>query len=335
MEEAAEAQEKVCKIHYEQMEKADRDSMHAIRAEEECRALLTQFPNSKFAPEAEQLLRNIQENMAMKEYKVGRFYQTKGNDKAAANRLDALVDQYPNFSDAGDATWLAYESYNRLGDRVEKQQIAQLTKLVRDYPLSTHVETAKQKLLAMNAPVPEADPAALARMKYEMENRGSIGLWSKFWGGFSMHPNLSMAAKSGTPSMQGFRPTIPLGVPVSAGGQAISGEVTVETPSNPSALETGPDARANPPAGESGAAAPNAAAGSATPNAAAGSPTPNGAAKPAGSTAQKKQKQAKPPKPPKAAKTNAKKPPQPKPSGVDTQPPAKPATEAPAPPPQR
>ena len=37
MEEAAEAQEKVCSIHYKQMEKPDRDKTHAIRAEEECR----------------------------------------------------------------------------------------------------------------------------------------------------------------------------------------------------------------------------------------------------------------------------------------------------------
>src|SRR5204863_2983937 len=54
MEEAAEAQEKVCMIHVKQMEKADRDPKHAQRAEDECRLLLTQFPNSKFAPLAQQ-----------------------------------------------------------------------------------------------------------------------------------------------------------------------------------------------------------------------------------------------------------------------------------------
>ena len=64
MEEAAEAQEKICEIHYKQMEKADRDPTHALRAEDECRQLLMQFPNSKFAPEAQQMLRNIQEVLA-------------------------------------------------------------------------------------------------------------------------------------------------------------------------------------------------------------------------------------------------------------------------------
>src|SRR6266702_4314387 len=49
MEEAAEAQQKICNMQYQQMEKADRDPVHALRAEAECRDLLVQFPNSKAA----------------------------------------------------------------------------------------------------------------------------------------------------------------------------------------------------------------------------------------------------------------------------------------------
>src|SRR5438128_1826777 len=79
MEEAAEAQERVCDIHYRQMEKADRDPMHAIRAEDECRQLLVQFPNSKFAPETQQKLRNIQEVLADHEYRTAVFYHHKGS----------------------------------------------------------------------------------------------------------------------------------------------------------------------------------------------------------------------------------------------------------------
>src|SRR2546429_648452 len=73
LEESAEAQEKVCMIHYRQMEKADRDMVHALRAEDECRNLLVQFPNSKFAPEAQQRLREIQEVIAEGEMRRGTF----------------------------------------------------------------------------------------------------------------------------------------------------------------------------------------------------------------------------------------------------------------------
>src|SRR6202171_1780722 len=82
MEEAAESQEKVCMIHYKQMEKADRDPSQAMRAEDECRQLIVQFPNSKFVGETQQLLRNIQEALADSEYKVGSFYYKRGSNPA-------------------------------------------------------------------------------------------------------------------------------------------------------------------------------------------------------------------------------------------------------------
>ena len=85
MEESAEAQEKICTIHLRQMEKPDRDNKHAFRAEDECRQLLVQWPNSKFAPRVQQLLRNIQEVEAEGEMRSARFYFAKGSNPAAAN----------------------------------------------------------------------------------------------------------------------------------------------------------------------------------------------------------------------------------------------------------
>src|SRR6266849_10582983 len=74
MEEAAEAQEKVCSIHFKQMEKADRDKTQALRAEDECRQLMVQYPNSRFVPEAQQMLREIQEVLADGDFRTGHFY---------------------------------------------------------------------------------------------------------------------------------------------------------------------------------------------------------------------------------------------------------------------
>src|SRR5579871_4013771 len=93
MEEAAESQQKVCQIHYKQMDKADRDQNQAIRAEDECRQLIVQFPNSKFVPETQQLLRNIQEAIAEGEFLVGNFYFKRGDNSASASRFSHLVEQ--------------------------------------------------------------------------------------------------------------------------------------------------------------------------------------------------------------------------------------------------
>src|SRR5215469_2515240 len=233
MEEAAEAQEKICKMQYQQMDKSDRDPAHAFRADEECRNLLTNFPNSKFAPQATQMLREIQEILADREYKVGAWYfDARGSMPAAANRLQALTDQYPLYSRADDALWMESEAYQRMGDRFEDQQASALSKIVKDYPLSAHVEDAKSRLTAMKRPVPQADPVAYARGKYELENRPGRGIMSKVWGPFSDHPNLRDAAKSGTPEMQRLNPTVPRSVPATAITGATENQVTVETPAN-------------------------------------------------------------------------------------------------------
>ena len=54
---------------------------------------------------------------------------------------------------------------------------------------------------------------AYARMKYELENRSNRSLLGKAVGPFAAHPDMTPAAKSGTPQMTGFRPTIPASVP--------------------------------------------------------------------------------------------------------------------------
>jgi outer membrane protein assembly factor BamD len=250
MEEAAESQQKICMIHVKQMEKVDRDTSQALRAEQECRALITQFPNSKFAPQAEQRLREIQEVIAASEMKVGEFYHTKGSHPAAANRLKGLVTQYPLFSAADDALWMQADSYNRMGARFKPQQVETLQKIVRDYPLSDRVADAKKKLKELEAEVPEADPVALARMQYEKENASRPSMMRRSMGFLMRGPDLSSAAKSGTPAMTAMQPSIPASVPppaADAGGAGVT-DVTVSTSSDTSSLDKQPDARMNPPA---------------------------------------------------------------------------------------
>src|SRR4051812_31923166 len=105
MEEAAESQFKVCDIHYKQMEKADRDNAQGQRAEDECRQVMVQFPNSKFVPQAQQMPRNTQEVRANKESRTGTFYHNRGSFPAAANRLSFVTQQYPLYSGSDEALW--------------------------------------------------------------------------------------------------------------------------------------------------------------------------------------------------------------------------------------
>jgi outer membrane protein assembly factor BamD len=278
MEEAAEAQEKVCDIHYKQMEKSDRDQNHALRAEQECKQLVLQFPNSKFAPEAQQKLRSIQEVLADGEFRVGMLYQKKGSVLAAANRFQGLTDQYPLYSQADEGLWQMALAYRRAGDKFEDQQVLAYQRIVKDYPLSVHLEDAKAQLEVMKRPVPEADPVAMARMKYELENRTKHGMLSPVFGVFSGKPDTAQAAKSGTPPMESFHPTIPSSVPAAAAnpGAELSRDITLSTtPDNGVAknIDAAPDVRAT-----AGGATPTAATGTGAAPAAGATDTPKPAA---------------------------------------------------------
>jgi outer membrane protein assembly factor BamD len=259
MEEAAESQQKICMIHYKQMDKSDRDQSQAIRAEDECRQLIVQFPNSKYVDETKQLLRNIQESIAEGEYMVGSFYLKRGDNSAAANRMSHLVEQYPLYSKADLALWDMGQAYGRLGSRFRKQEGEAYAEIVRNYPLSDYADDAASRLKDLELPVPEADKGAVARMQYEKDHRVKPGLYSRETLWLRRGPDMSTAARSGDPAMTTMRPSVPPLVPQPAGaGGAFNGDVTATTVGDSTALDTKPDARANPPAPGAAAASPSA-----------------------------------------------------------------------------
>src|SRR5690242_18489941 len=92
MPEAAEAQMKIGDIHFKQIENPDRDYTHAKRAEDEYRQMLLQFPDSKLAPQARTKLLQVQEILAEREYRIGKFYYMRQSWPAAIARLKTLTD---------------------------------------------------------------------------------------------------------------------------------------------------------------------------------------------------------------------------------------------------
>jgi outer membrane protein assembly factor BamD len=281
MDEAAESQKRICDIHIDLMEKSDRDQNNALRAEYECKQLITQFPNSKYVPETEQKLRNIQEALAQNEMFVGDYYHHKGSNAAAANRLGGVVDQYPLFSRADFALWEEADSYRKMGKPAREKEGEALSRIVRDYPLSPYVEPAKKMLKELEMPIPEADPRAVAHMKYEAENRTKLGFIDRNTQFLKRGPDVSQAAKRGMPTMTNPKQNVPLSVPVPASTAATNvstgvNDVTIAPVSGASALDTKPDARTelktDPTTPATKPADPNAPAASATPAAGAAAP---------------------------------------------------------------
>ena len=193
-----------------------------------------------------------------------------------------------------------------------------LAKIVRDYPLSPYVAEAKKMLKDLEMPIPEADPRAVAHMKYEMENRTRIGLISRDTQFLKRGPDTSMAAKSGMPTMTNPKQSVPMLVPTPASTAAANAppstgvnDVTIAPVENgASALDTKPDARpvanaakVDPTAPELPPEDPNApkAAAPATP---ASPATPNAAGKAAPTDTSKSKKKDKKKKTTKTDQTN-------------------------------
>ena len=93
------------------MEKPDRDFNNAVRAEQEYRNMINQFPDSTLVPRAKQKLRDVQEVLAERETQIGLYYQSRENFAAAIARLQTVVDTYPLYSKSDLALLSIGDSY--------------------------------------------------------------------------------------------------------------------------------------------------------------------------------------------------------------------------------
>ena len=200
MPEAAEAQLKVANIHYQEMEKPDRDYTHAMRAEEEYRALIQEYPDSKLVPQAKQRLREVQEVLAEREFEIGRFYYLRLAYPAAIARLKTLVDRYPLYSGADQALYLLGQSYEaeidvirkngRMNEVTKGKMIDELTKdateaygkIIKRYPAMDRAVDAKARLEALHQPVPRPTRAMLEQNKKEVASRQQAGMMTNMLG---------------------------------------------------------------------------------------------------------------------------------------------------------
>lgn len=244
MPEAAEAQLKIANIHFQQMEKPDRDFTHAVRAEQEYRAVIMQYPDNKqMVEEARKKLLQVQEVIAEREFRVGHFYYLRQSYPAAIARLQSLADRYPLYSGADETLYFLGQSYEgeiamidrnaalerralehrgvKLDDpRLKAEELARermitdftqkaaeaYSKILTRYPVMVRSEDAKARLVALRQPVPRPTKAALAQNKAEEAARGEQTLLSHILGTVSRRPDTSSATKVGEPTLQDQTP---------------------------------------------------------------------------------------------------------------------------------
>jgi outer membrane protein assembly factor BamD len=184
--EAPMAQYRVGMAHFRMMAKADRDQSEAHLAEAELKEFLLKYPEDPLTIRAKARLRETQEVLAEGEFETANFYQMRGAYRAARGRYREIIEKYPNFSGGDQALFGMGQTLEHL--KIPKEAAPYYASLVRDFPLSPHVDEAKARLVALGQPVPKPTKATLARAQAD-----ATRLRSK-----SMLEKLSMAM-AGTP----------------------------------------------------------------------------------------------------------------------------------------
>ena len=224
--EAAEAQMRIGDIYFRQMDKPDRDYTKATHAEEEYRRMLTDYPESTLVPQAKQRLRDVQEALATRESGIGAYYATHENWPATIARYQTVVDTYPQYSHMDDVLIGLGDSYAaeartvrmqrqlpeaakaRLEKIYDDQAAAAYRKVVLEHSAAPHVEDAKDRLAAMNLPIPtptveQAQASAAlenSRLQYSLQSRAKLLIFHQ--------PDVVQAARIGDPLLVDPKPTL-------------------------------------------------------------------------------------------------------------------------------
>jgi len=217
--EAAEAKMKVADIYFMQMEKPDRDYVNAQKAEQKYREMIDQFPDSSLVPRAKQRLREVQEVLAEREFLIGQYYTTRMNWAGSIARLQTVADSYPLYSKS-DELWITigddYAGEARIAQqakglpgavRERLQQVyldkaaAAYGRVITRYPMAPRVEDARDRLVAMNRPVPEPTQESIAENDAEERSRQPVRFTDKTLGMVKHGPLVVEAAHVGDPTM--------------------------------------------------------------------------------------------------------------------------------------
>jgi outer membrane protein assembly factor BamD len=156
---ADDASLKVAEAEMRQMGLSDRDISHARKAEMRLKVLLQTYPKSPLRATVEDRLREVQENLAMHNLLIARFYNDvkfktgKGGLKGSQSRLKEIVDKYPCFSFNDEVFYRLGATYQAEEEPDEAAKYYQ--KLVQEYPESEFNEKAREQLNIIGAPIPE------------------------------------------------------------------------------------------------------------------------------------------------------------------------------------
>jgi outer membrane protein assembly factor BamD len=106
--------------HFEQVTTIDRDQSHTLLAKEEFERLLKKFPSTEFARLARGKIRECYIFLARYELYVAHFYFKKKNYRAAMDRYQFILENYPDLGQYEEAVEYLSRCKQKLEERAAK-----------------------------------------------------------------------------------------------------------------------------------------------------------------------------------------------------------------------
>ena len=218
---AADAQMKIAMTHVRRIEKADRDRTQALLAEVELKSMIESYPDSDLLGEAKVKLRAVQEVLADGVNRVANQYMLRKNYAASISRYKEVMTKYPDYSGMPDTLFNLAEALRHAGN--DQESAIYFARIIMEHPFSDRVADAKRRLTAINQPIPEPNPVALARA--QQAPRDDKGILGKMFGMFKSRPNVPTETAAAN-SAEEVESTTETTAPVRGGTSTDSGTVS-------------------------------------------------------------------------------------------------------------
>lgn len=127
------------------------DQSNTEQAIQQFQLFVQSFPQSSYAPEAEERIRELRGKLAHKQFSAAELYARRELYEAAALSFESVFDRYPDTAWADDAllgairSWIAFAEQSIQARQVERLQeaVENYERMVQVFPESPHLSEAR------------------------------------------------------------------------------------------------------------------------------------------------------------------------------------------------
>jgi len=136
-DQAAYVQYQIANSLAKRMERPDRDQAVTRKAFESYEDLIRLYPTSEYAAQAQEQVEVVRSNLAEHEFMVGQFYLRYGSPRAAVDRFEALLKNYPHYGARDKVMYFLGLAYSKSANPEESKKA--FDRLKKEYPQSPYI----------------------------------------------------------------------------------------------------------------------------------------------------------------------------------------------------